>query len=77
MPGVTKLRTDGTTTVAACSAVSAIVFMATHRPQNRDSAMPASPNSMISDASAGCSTGIITASKIWSVWCAKVEEWAP
>ncbi len=75
--GVTKWRAEGTITVAACSAVSAMVFMATHRPLKRDSAMPARPNWMISAASAGCSTGIITASKIWSVWCGKVEEWAP
>ena len=58
----------------AAIAISAIVFIATQTPANRDKAIPASPYSMISSTSDGCITGIITDWKMPSDWCAKVED---
>ena len=55
--------------VAACSAVSAVVFSATQSPEKRDSAMPARPRSRMSWTEAGLSTGMNTPSKTCSVWC--------
>ena len=74
--GTTKLRALGTTVMPCCSAVSAIVFSATQRPEKRDMAIPARPRSIMSATSAGCRTGMLTLSKMPSVLCGKTEEWA-
>ncbi len=55
--------------VAACSIVSAVVFIATHRPEKRDSAQPARPRSSTSCTEAGFSTGMNTFWNTYSVWC--------
>ena len=55
--------------VAACSIVSAVVFIATHRPEYRDMAQPARPRSITSCTLEGLRMGMNTLSNTCSVWC--------
>ena len=67
--GTIQSRRAWTMAVDACSIVSAVVFIATHRPEKRDIAHPASPRSSTSCTDPGFRIGMKTFWNTYSVWC--------